>query len=219
MATIETHKKEDYQTIIPELKSQRSYNEEARNRPLLTTEGFKVITLPRLSFQRLISDYKRTKNPGNLMRENKNAFIRGESLLGEQGEYSRLAGEGLRSIFEGWTGFPLIHSHIFGPRIYKRGSYLLNHADRLPLWISGTLTLEKSSPEPWIITIEKQGYIFEVDLEPGEMLLYEGLSCVHSRPYPLPYEYYVNIYFHYYPKSMKDELYENENITPVKSPY
>ena len=45
------------------------------------------------------------------------------------------------------------------------------------------------------------GEVHEINLEPGELLLYEGARLVHGRPWPFVGDYYVGLFLHYRPRS------------------
>jgi len=111
----------------------------------------------------------------------------------------QFVGEYLKRIVEDWVQQPLIMEFCFGPRQYKEGSLLINHVDIKNYIVSVTLTIDYDLNEPWPLTCELEDKVLEINLKPGQMLLYEGRSTPHARPYPMNGKYYTNMYAHYYP--------------------
>ncbi|MFK7829427.1 MAG: hypothetical protein AB8B57_06575 [Congregibacter sp.] len=111
----------------------------------------------------------------------------------------------LRTLHEAWSGLTLLESACYGFRAYQRGSYLHNHVDRgLTHIISSTICVDAQLDEPWPLFIEDIfGEAHEVNLEPGEYLLYEGARLLHGRPWPLNGDYYVGMFVHYRPANLE----------------
>ena len=53
--------------------------------------------------------------------------------------------------------------------------------------------------EPWPFVLERDGRRSTVYLEAGQMLLYEGATCLHARPSPLQGRSFANLFVHYRP--------------------
>ncbi len=120
-------------------------------------------------------------------------------LFEDEGFNARLA-EDLRPLHEAWAGRPLVLSHCYGIRCYQRGTFLYNHVDRQPHFISSTICVDHVLNSPWPLHIESvDGEVSQVNMEPGELIFYEGTRLVHGRPYPLDGDYYAGIFVHYYP--------------------
>lgn len=112
---------------------------------------------------------------------------------------ARLAEE-LRPMHEEWAGRSLVLSHCYGIRCYQRGTFLYNHVDRQPHFVSSTICVAHSLDSPWPLAIvDADGHEQRLDMEPGEMILYEGTRLAHGRPYPLDGDFYAGIFVHYYP--------------------
>ena len=110
--------------------------------------------------------------------------------------------EELQPLHEAWAGIPLRAAQFWGPRVYRRHAVLARHID-VPTThvVGGSITLASQLDEPWPLMVEREsGEVVEVELEPGEMLLYEGARLPHYRSRPLRGAYYVNLYVHYYPR-------------------
>jgi len=110
--------------------------------------------------------------------------------------------EALKRAHENWSGMHLEESACYGFRVYQRGTYLHNHVDRTRTHIvSSTICVDYRLDEPWPLYIEDiNGTAYQVDMEPGEFLFYEGARLVHGRPWPLKGEYYIGMFVHYRPE-------------------
>ena len=106
----------------------------------------------------------------------------------------------LQPIHEEWCGKKLIPTSCYGMRKYLSGSYLYNHVDRTETHvISSTLCIHNDLDERWPLYIEKRPreYGYEVDINPGEMVLYESATLKHGRPYDLKGRFYISQFIHY----------------------
>jgi hypothetical protein len=81
-------------------------------------------------------------------------------------------------------------------RLYKRGDVLRKHFDRPACEISISLCLGYSADEPWPISIEGASGIANVQLEPGDALVYRGTECAHWRE-ALPGDHVAQVFLHY----------------------
>jgi len=113
----------------------------------------------------------------------------------------------LKPIMEKTTNLKLIPNYTYA-RVYKRGDELKRHKDRFSCEISTTLNL---GGDPWPIYIEpdskkgkfvEQGYQTEmtkgvqVDLAPGDMLVYRGNILEHWRE-SFDFNTCVQVFLHY----------------------
>ena len=90
-----------------------------------------------------------------------------------------------RSILEKWTGVSLSPSTLYG-RSYTDQSMIPPYVDSEPLIITAVIRIAQDLLEPWIIEmIGHDGKAYNVSLGEGEMLLYEGASVIHGRPFPM----------------------------------
>jgi hypothetical protein len=89
---------------------------------------------------------------------------------------------------------------VYGIRVYKQGSVLAPHVDRLPLVTSAIINVAQDVDEPWSLElIGHDGKAHNVTMEPGQMVLYESHSVIHGRPFPLKGNYYANVFLHFEP--------------------
>ena len=106
----------------------------------------------------------------------------------------------LRLTLEAWAGQSLVSTSLYGVRVYKEGSVLAPHVDRLPLVTSAIINVAQDVDEPWILeVVGHDGIATNVTMEPGDMVLYESHSVIHGRPFPLKGRYYANIFVHFEP--------------------
>ena len=123
------------------------------------------------------------------------------SLYYEDHEFNRAISKALQPAHEAWSGMSLQESACYGFRVYQRGSYLHKHVDRTQTHIiSSTICVDHRLESPWPLYIEDiSGKAYQVDMEPGEFVFYEGARLIHGRPWPLKGDYYVGMFVHYRP--------------------
>lgn len=109
----------------------------------------------------------------------------------------------VKQVLEQWSGVSLVPTSTYGIRVYGHGSILAPHVDRLPLVISAILHIDHDSSEdlqPWPLqVVGHDGVAVNITLQPGEMILYEGHSVIHGRPYPFQGHFYANLFVHFEP--------------------
>ncbi len=114
------------------------------------------------------------------------------------------------ALMEGFAGCRLRPTWWYGPRVYRSGAVLAEHIDRLETHlVNATLNIDCDLAEPWPIFLKtEKGYV-SADLQPGQMLLYEGVRFPHSRPHPLKGKHYAGMFLHYEPieKTQEHEEY------------
>ncbi len=86
-----------------------------------------------------------------------------------------------RELISEWVGQELEGSSVYGIRIYKEGSILAPHVDRLPLISSAIINVAQDVDEAWPLeVIGHDGIAHNVTMEPGDLVLYESHSIIHS---------------------------------------
>jgi hypothetical protein len=99
-------------------------------------------------------------------------------------------------IMEKETGLKLNPSYTYA-RIYKKGDELKRHKDRFSCEISTTMNL---GGDDWPIYLEPSGKEgmkgIEVNLKPGDMLVYRGIDLEHWRK-PFKGEECIQVFLHY----------------------
>lgn len=103
-----------------------------------------------------------------------------------------------------WTNTALRHTAIFGVRVYKRGNVLLNHVDRYDTHLVSAILQVHQDVDfnaGWPVEVlNEERDCFEVYLQPGQMLLYEGAHFKHGRPMSFKGEAFGNLFVHYAPE-------------------
>jgi prolyl 4-hydroxylase len=122
------------------------------------------------------------------------------ALLCEDREFNAQLAEELRPLHEEWARTPLVLSACYGIRRYQRGTFLYKHVDCQPHFVSSFICVHHKLDAPWPLHIESvDGEASQIDLEPGEFVLYEGTRLIHGRPYALEGAFYAGIFVHYFP--------------------
>jgi prolyl 4-hydroxylase len=123
------------------------------------------------------------------------------ALYFEEPSFNDWLGQELRPRHEDWCGMRLEGTACYGIRVYQRGTFLYNHVDRMATHvISSTICVDHRLSGPWPLHIEDiDGRPSQINIEPGELVFYEGARLKHGRPYPLAGDYYASIFVHYRP--------------------
>jgi|TARA_R100001530_G_scaffold11550_4_gene11085 hypothetical protein len=108
----------------------------------------------------------------------------------------------LKPTMEKATNLKLIETYSYA-RIYNKGSILKKHTDRESCEISTTLNL---GGDTWPIYLEKNKQKIEVNLLPGDMLIYRGCKLKHWR-YKFKGNCCAQVFLHY---NKKDDSLANK---------
>jgi hypothetical protein len=94
------------------------------------------------------------------------------------------------------TGTDLLPTYSYS-RVYLTGAWLKKHTDRPACEVSATLALAQRTEKPWPIYLQsKDGQTVEVNLSPGDMLIYAGMDMPHWRD-PFEGEWQLQAFLHY----------------------
>ena len=110
--------------------------------------GFKKDRLPTEIHQRLLDHFRRNiegfrpEEPVDEIRTAQARVI--PTLLLQDGAFNACLAEDLRPLHEAWAGMPLSLSACYGIRCYQRGTFLYNHVDRQPHFVSSTICVDQS---------------------------------------------------------------------------
>lgn len=123
----------------------------------------------------------------------------------------------LKSLMEKETENKLIEMYSYC-RIYKNGDILQRHKDRMSCEISTTLNL---GGDLWPIFLEPSGEKnmkgIQVNLEPGDMLIYKGCLLEHWRE-PFQGENCAQVFLHYNIKNEQSEKNKFDNREFIGAP-
>lgn len=121
--------------------------------------------------------------------------------------------EKIQPVMEKKSGVKLVPTYSYA-RIYKHGDVLHRHKDRPSCEISTTINL---GGEPWSIFLEG----IQIDLEPGDMLMYRGCELEHWRD-AFEGENCVQVFLHYNdasnPNSL-DNIYDSRPFLGLPDTY
>jgi len=170
--------------------------------PNFTAIGFEVIPTPAKIHEMLNSTLHDKLRAGKIRSEGKVDQISGETA--KFIDIGRLKAEvmaELQPVLEAWSAVDLVPSTAYGLRLYQDGNTLTMHTDRLETHVVSCIVhVDRDVDEPWPIVIEGlDGKTVEVDLQPGETLLYESAKCIHGRPRPMKGRWYTSLFVHYRP--------------------
>jgi hypothetical protein len=131
--------------------------------------------------------------------------ITGAVFLGDMLSETALVKLGWVLGHEEWAGgIKLRGTSAYGVRLYKNGSSLVMHYDKVHSHVISSIVHiaheYDDEDEPWPIQIEDHnGKLHSVNLEPGQMLFYESAKCLHGRMKTFKGKYYGSIFLHYKP--------------------
>lgn len=122
-----------------------------------------------------------------------------------------------------WSGVndsELEFTSLYGIRYYKRGAVLRMHQDRDDqLVLSMIVNVDQDVDEPWMLEImDHQDKLHHVPMEPGEIVYYESIACVHGRPEPLKGKYYANFFAHFRPRGWLNTVKEFREKNGIPDP-
>lgn len=113
----------------------------------------------------------------------------------------------MQQVLQWWTNKQLKHTSTFGVRVYRRGSMLINHVDRHDTHLaSAVIQVHQQVDEDggWPLELlGTTGETYEVYLQPGEMVLYEGARLFHGRPMRFAGDEFANVFSHFAPVTWK----------------
>jgi hypothetical protein len=181
--------------------------------PKFTVVGFDTRRLPAEAFDALSSYWEQHKD-----RQDLEAWPAGDAhvnhwesatfLVPLSARVKQLVEPVVQGLLEAWVGRPLEHTASYGLRVYTNGSWLMSHVDRVQTHaVSAIVNVAQAVSRPWPLQIYSHaGAASRVELQPGDVLLYESAACVHGREEPLFGDFYTNVFFHFRPLNWLDTL-------------
>lgn len=174
--------------------------------PAVTDDGFKLMKLPNKTYTWLKQWYDQAKLSKNETEKSSGPCLNRHKAPSEMihlpfGEKLRLTKE-LQPILEEWYGKgSLTMTSIYGVRKYTNNSILRMHVDTLSTHVvSAIINVDQEVITPWKLLILDHNYEeHELEMQPGDMVLYESAKLLHGRPEPLNGERYENIFIHFKP--------------------
>jgi len=194
-------------------------NEE--NLPKFTKLGFEKIKVPQNIWEYILEIYNKSKQ----FKTEENLANKKETIPSSLGTNSTdiLSLDNLpemRSklhldflqLHKEWCGTEIEPTWIYGIRSYNKGASLYFHRDRIETHhISSIICVDKDlcNQEDWALNVEgHDGKMYDIYLEPGEMILYESAKCLHGRKDNFKGEFFRNLFVHY---KLKNYTYIKKN--------
>jgi hypothetical protein len=163
-------------------------------------------------FRSNIHNFKSEPGGDYLLTENESAY---PSLLYLDETFNQELLEEFKALHERWSGCTLRKAACYGIRVYQPGSYLYSHVDRLTHVVSSTICVDHRLRNRWPLYVEDaDGRPHEIEIEPGEMVFFEGARLKHGRPYALNGEYYANVFLHYTPADLPVDARGGVSVNP-----
>lgn len=194
-----------------------------RLHPTFTSNGYDVRDVPPSLFRSLSSHFHQNFPHGGTPEAEVPYFITGDrSMVYLPGNLRTELVESVQGIHEEWSGVPLEMTSLYGLRVYQNGSTLAMHVDRANTHvISAVIHVARDyggDGGPWPIeVIDLHGMRREVELKPGQMLLYESSKCTHGRPKHFRGKYYASAFVHFKPQ--QNWVYSNEHRVGAVPPH
>ena len=114
---------------------------------------------------------------------------------------------------EDWIGYEVLPCSMYGIRTYTEGAVIPPYVDQYPFVLTAVLNVHQAIKEEWPLEIlGHDGTEYNVSMKSGDMVLYEGHSVRHGRPYPFQGHHFANVYFHFVPVSASNE---NNIVSPT----
>lgn len=175
--------------------------------PRYTIDGIRKCSIPSKLFSALSQFYSSATDA-----DERNEFVEGGFLQNSESavpstmldlpeDFKLLIRSELQTVCEEWSGQALELTSIYGIREYTRGTSLKMHTDVTQTHIiSVILNVAQKADEGWPLMVDDHMFRrHAIDLQPGEMLLYEGARLAHGRPQAFTGDSYANVFVHFCP--------------------
>jgi hypothetical protein len=94
------------------------------------------------------------------------------------------------------VGAELVPTYSY-PVINFPGAELTRHTDRPACEVTATLTILNEPEEIWPIFVEENGIAHQIDLNAGDLAIYDGISHPHWREPQAEGHYNISVFYHY----------------------
>ena len=164
-----------------------------------TEKGFQILDVPPAVYSILMEFYDRSK----FQEENypgKEAYSKQVSYLQDINQYKDKVDfikSAMLEIHEDWCGRTLSPAVVYGVRSYSNNTIFKAHFDRQDTHhVASSITLGKDAP--WNLNIQDHNnQWWGVDVEPGQMIMFESGCCIHGRLDKYQGTYFDNLYTHF----------------------
>lgn len=94
------------------------------------------------------------------------------------------------------VGAELVPTYSY-PVINFPGAELTRHTDRPACEVTATLTILNEPDEVWPIFVEENGVAHQIDLNAGDLAIYDGMAHPHWREPQVEGHYNISVFYHY----------------------
>lgn len=155
-----------------------------------------------------------------LMQRQHPDFYNTEPITSSLDRYADVMAESLllelQEPIEAATGKQLFPSYSW-LRIYYPGSELPKHIDRKSCEVSASITVGYDADAQWPLFVHSQGRDIAIELEPGDLLVYDGSDVPHWRD-PFSGRYWIQIFLHYVDQAGEQTAYRFDGRPAIGAP-
>lgn len=202
---------------------------QARVMPTFTPLGFEVVSTPSEVHALLKEAIEKAVANWDSIRTERNIDViyhpdGSEPKFIDIGSLSHKVHEMMLPYHEEWGGMKLIPTSAYGLRLYRNGSSLVMHVDKVRTHVISSIVHiaheYDDENEPWPLDIEgHDGRLHSVILQPGQMAFYESSKVLHGRMQEFRGKYYGSIFLHYMPADPAVWPYTHEDIIQAVPPH
>jgi len=172
----------------------------------VTDSGFSLRQLPPATFKWLKDWYDENKVARHLVEHSvgpcMNQHVAASVMTHLPDDLKDKLSKEVAHILKDWYGKgELKLTSIYGVRKYTDGAVLRMHVDTVNTHVvSAIINVDQSVDEEWpLVILDHQDNEHSINMQPGDMLLYESAKLLHGRPSVLRGQHYDNIFIHYSP--------------------
>ncbi len=155
-----------------------------------------------------------------LMQRQHEGFYNSEPVTRSLDRYADVMAESLlldlQARIETVTGRELYPSYSW-LRIYYPGSDLPKHIDRKSCEVSASITIGFDASHQWPLWVESNGRDIAVELDPGDLLVYDGSDVPHWRE-AFTGRYWIQVFLHYVDRHGEQTAYRFDGRPAIGAP-
>ncbi len=164
-----------------------------------TEKGFQIVDVPAVVYSILMDFYDKSKfkeetYPGKEHYSKQASYLQDINQYPDKVEFIKNT---MLDIHQEWCKRKLNPAVVYGIRSYTNDTIFKAHFDRQDTHhVASSITLGKDAP--WNLNIQDHNkQWWGVDVEPGQMIMFESGCCMHGRLDPYQGTYFDNLYTHF----------------------
>ena len=164
-----------------------------------TKKGFQVLDVPPAVYSILTEFYDRNKmhEENYAGKENYSKQVSYLQDINQLGDRVAFIKETMLDLHQEWCGRKLKPAVVYGVRSYSANTIFNAHFDRQDTHhVASSITLGKDAPLNLNIQ-DHDNQWWGVDVEPGQMIMFESGCCMHGRLDEYKGTYFDNLYTHF----------------------